>query len=321
VVNFESPSAYFSDFVLEELQGRFIGGKRLRVTERSKVEFLRNELDFQMSGMVSDESAVGIGHLLGAQVIITGRFTDIGGAYRCRFNAIDIETAERQVSPAVTVRRDRIVAFMLPETPATVPARPAPALASAYFNSGFAHYEAQRYAEAIADFTRALEAKKNDEASLRYRAHSYYELKDYNRAIADYNEALRLNPNDARAYYNRGIAYDNKGDYDRAIADYNEALRLNPNDAGAYYNRGNFYYDKGDYDRAIADYTQAIRLNPDYAKAYNNRGVAYNDKRDYDRAIADYTQAIRSTPITPMRTTTGVLPITARGTMTGQSRT
>jgi tetratricopeptide (TPR) repeat protein len=30
-------------------------------------------------------------------------------------------------------------------------------LAVAYFNSGFAHYEAKRYAEAVADFSQALE--------------------------------------------------------------------------------------------------------------------------------------------------------------------
>ena len=65
VVNFQSPSAYFSDYVLEELQGHLVSGKRLVVTERSKLELLRNELTFQMSGEVSDESAVGIGHWLG----------------------------------------------------------------------------------------------------------------------------------------------------------------------------------------------------------------------------------------------------------------
>ncbi|MDR1058553.1 MAG: hypothetical protein LBL43_03310, partial [Treponema sp.] len=176
VVNFESPSAYFSDYVLEELQGRLVNGKRLVVTERSNLELLRNELEFQMSGMVSDESAVGIGHWLGAQVIVTGSFTDLGGSYRCRFNAIDIETAVRQVSPAAVIRRDNTVAFMLPAEaapPATVPARPDPALAVAYFDAGLAHYEAKRYTEAAAEFSRALDINAGGEASLRYRAQTY----------------------------------------------------------------------------------------------------------------------------------------------------
>jgi hypothetical protein len=153
VVNFESPSARFGDFVLEELQGDLVNGKKLVVTERSKLELLRNELSFQMSGEVSDESAVSIGHWLGAQVIITGSLSDLGGAYRCRFNAIDIETAVREVSPAVTIENDRAIACLLPAgtappPPAQVPAKPDPAPATACFNSGFAHYEAGRYAEA-----------------------------------------------------------------------------------------------------------------------------------------------------------------------------
>jgi tetratricopeptide (TPR) repeat protein len=334
VVNFESPSAKFSDHVLEELQGYLVNGKKLVVTERSKLELLRNELSFQMSGEVSDESAVYIGHSLGAEVIVTGILTDLNGQDRIRFNAIDIETAVRQLSPAVTIGNDRTIAYMLPAVaappPAQVPSKPDPALAVAYFNTGFAHYEAGRYAEAVVDFTRALEVNKDDEASLRYRAYSYYYLKDYdgtitdmsrliamnpgneesyltrsaaydgkgeyNRAIADCNEALRLNPNYAAAYNNRGFAYNGKGEHDRAIADYNQALRLNSNYADAYYNRGIAYYYKGEHDRAIADYTQTLRLNPNLAQAYVNRGVAYGDKGEYDRAIADYDQALRLNP-------------------------
>ncbi|MDR0785930.1 MAG: hypothetical protein LBE74_08665, partial [Treponema sp.] len=90
-VNFESPSARFSDYVLEELQGALVNNKRLVVTERSRLELLRNELTFQVSGDVSDESAASIGKFLGAQALITGSLTELGGGnYRFRFNAIDV---------------------------------------------------------------------------------------------------------------------------------------------------------------------------------------------------------------------------------------
>jgi Flp pilus assembly protein TadD len=305
VVNLESPSARFSDFVLEELQGRFVSGRKLVVTERSRLELLRNEIEFQMSGEVSDESAVSIGHWLGAQVIVTGRLTDIGGRYRCRFSAIDIETAVRQISPAVTVRHDNTIAYMLPTgsalpaggaLSAQVPSRPDPLLATVYFNAGFAHYEAKRYTEAIADFTRALEVKSDDEASLRYRSYSYCDLEDYDKALADFNEFIRLNPNDAVTYYNRGVVYGYKDETEKAIADYNEAVRLNPNFTEAYYNRSIVYRKKKDHDRAIADCLQAIRLNPNLAEAYFTRGNVYADQGDHDRAITDYTEAIRLKP-------------------------
>jgi tetratricopeptide (TPR) repeat protein len=61
--------------------------------------------------------------------------------------------------------------------PAKIPSKKTPVLATLYFNSGLAYYEAGRYAEAIAEFTHALEIREDDAASLRYREDSYYYLR------------------------------------------------------------------------------------------------------------------------------------------------
>ncbi|MDR0722035.1 MAG: tetratricopeptide repeat protein [Treponema sp.] len=283
------------------MQGVFVNNKRLVVIERSNLEILRDEQNFQMSGEVSDESAASLGKFIGAPALITGSLTDIGGgSYRFRFNAIDVETAVRKLSPAVTIERDTTIAFMLlAETappPARVPARPDPALATAYFNAGFAHYEAKRYTEAVAEFTRALEVKKDDAASLYYRVYSYYYLKDYDRSIADVSRMIQLELRNADHYLLRSAAYVYKGEYDRAIADCTEAIRLNPNLANAYYNRGLAYGNKGEHDRAIADYTEAIRLNPNLAEAYIGRGVTYCYKGNYSRARADWEKVLQIDP-------------------------
>jgi tetratricopeptide (TPR) repeat protein len=298
VVNLESPSAYFSDYVLQELQGVLINNQRLVVVERAGLELLRNEVQFQMSGEVDGETAVNMGKWLGAQFVVAGNLTDLGGRYRFRFNATDVETAAQKVSPAVTVGNDRTIAYMLPAgaapPPAQVPAKPDPALAAAYFNAGLAHYEAKRYTEAVADFTRALAVKKDDEASLRYRAYSYYLLKNYDGTITDVSRLIQMNPGNAESYYlARSDAYVKKGEYDKAIADCNEVLRVNPDYADAYDSRGVAYSDKGEYDKAIADFNEALRINPNYAETYNNRGVAYGKKGEYDKAVTDFTQALR----------------------------
>ena len=69
--------------------------------------------------------------------------------------------------------------------------------AAAYFNAGMAHYEAKRYAEAAAEFSRALEVKADDGAALRYRGLSYYYLKDYDRSITDMSRLIRMRPDNA----------------------------------------------------------------------------------------------------------------------------
>ncbi|MDR0784925.1 MAG: tetratricopeptide repeat protein [Treponema sp.] len=266
VATFESPSAKFSDYVLEELQGVLVNNRRLVVTERSRLELLRKELEFHMSGYVSDERAASLGKYLGAQALVTGSLTELGGGnYRCRFNAIDVETAVRKASSVVTIQRDNVMAFMLPTetitTLAQVPSKLDPALAAVYFNAGFTHYESGRYTEAVADFTRTLEVKTDDEASLRYRVYSYYYLKDYDGSVTDASRLIQLEPKNEGNYNIRGAAYQGKGDYDRAIGDYDQALRLNPNDANTYYGRGLAYYYKRDYVRARADFENALRLN------------------------------------------------------------
>jgi hypothetical protein len=63
-----------------------------------------------------------------------------------------------------------------------------------YFNSGVAHCEAKRRAEAAADFTRAPEVKGDDKASLRCRGYSYYYIKDYDRGIARYRRGTMKKP-------------------------------------------------------------------------------------------------------------------------------
>jgi tetratricopeptide (TPR) repeat protein len=315
VVNLESPSARFSDYVLQELQGVLVSNERLVVVERANLELLRDEVTFQMSGEVDKETAVTLGRRIGAQIVVAGNFTDVGGTYRFRFNAIDVETAVRKASPVTNVRRDNTVAYMLPAgtapPPAKVPAKPDPLLATVYFNAGFAHYEAKRYTEAVADFTRALEVKKDDEASLQYRALAYYNLKDYDGIITDMSRLIQMRPERPEnvTYYRvRGNVYAFKREYARAIADLEKALQLEPNDAGTqrglaavYFMRGNAYsHDPKDYDRAIADFNEGFRLDPNdkvwkesVAAIYYFWGETYRAKGNYDAAIANYNRSIQ----------------------------
>jgi tetratricopeptide (TPR) repeat protein len=133
-----------------------------------------------MSGKLDHEATVSIGRSLDVRQIITGNLTDLDGSYRCTFNVIDIETTMVELSAEATIRRNETIAYMLPKEriiPAKVSSKKDPVWATLYFNSGLAYYEAGRYAEAIAEFTHALEIKEDDTASLRYREDSYYYLR------------------------------------------------------------------------------------------------------------------------------------------------
>jgi tetratricopeptide (TPR) repeat protein len=284
IAAWESPSLGLSDYIMEELTGALFD-RDIEVADRQNLEYVYKELNLQRRGEVSDESARSIGKFLGAGLVITGQFTELGGPYRYRTNAVNVETATRDSVSRIDVKGDAALRRMIA------------ALASQKTAVKTASYgEGEKAAPKTASYRKSGSSAPKTAGAFLDRGILFYKRGDYETAIEDFTEVLKLNPDYAAAYFNRGVAYNDKKDYDRAIADYTQAIRLDPDLAPAYNNRGAAYNDKKDYDRAIADFTQAIRLDPDLAPAYTGRGIAYVGKKDYDRAIADYTQAIRLDP-------------------------
>jgi hypothetical protein len=113
VLNFVSNSSDLSDYVVEELMNTIVEGKILKVVDRTKLDVIRNEIQFQMSGEVSDETMQEVGRMLGAQEIIAGQATDFGDILRVRIFSINVESAERRASFATDIIKDNRVLALL----------------------------------------------------------------------------------------------------------------------------------------------------------------------------------------------------------------
>ncbi|MDR1902850.1 MAG: hypothetical protein LBQ88_11285 [Treponema sp.] len=113
VLNFSSTSTDFSEYVLGELSTELVNGKRLQVVDRKNLDAIRAEMDFQLSGEVSDESAQAIGRKLGAEYIISGSLANTGGIYRFRINTINVESAGIAASSATDIANDSKVQTLL----------------------------------------------------------------------------------------------------------------------------------------------------------------------------------------------------------------
>jgi len=89
-------------------------------------------------------------------------------------------------------------------------------------------------------------------------------------AIEDFTKAIEIKPNDIMAYNNRGSAYAQQGDYIQAISDFTKAIGINPNDPVAYHNRGVAYFGLKQYDRAWGDVNMVKEIgatvNPEIIK-------------------------------------------------------
>jgi TolB-like protein len=125
VLSFAAPTEAFSMYVLDELTAALVNHKKLMVLDRKNLDVVRQEQNFGLSGEVDDESAIQIGHFLGAQAVVTGRLNRTGGAYRMVIQAINAETSAVEASYSSDIAVDDHLARLLegaaPEPPPTSP--------------------------------------------------------------------------------------------------------------------------------------------------------------------------------------------------------
>ena len=101
VVNCVSRSVKLSSYVLQEMVVNLVNSGKFTVVEREDLDIVNKELQFQLSGDVSDESAQSIGKMLGAQVIVTCALDDTSVL---RVKAIAVESARILAAQSVTVQ-------------------------------------------------------------------------------------------------------------------------------------------------------------------------------------------------------------------------
>jgi hypothetical protein len=82
-----------TEYIAGELEYIWVNGG-FAITDRSELDRLRREQDFQMSGEVDDATAVSIGKFAGARIIVTGRIDGEGDLRRLRLRAIDTQTTD-----------------------------------------------------------------------------------------------------------------------------------------------------------------------------------------------------------------------------------
>jgi len=115
-----------------------------------------------------------------------------------------------------------------------------------------------RYDEAIADTNAAIGLDPRNPQYLCQRADLRAKKQMYADAIADYTAALEKAPDYVWAFRGRGQAYLGQGNAKLALDDLNAALRQKPGDFNLTLLRGRANSQAQNYDAAIADFTQAL---------------------------------------------------------------
>jgi TolB-like protein len=100
---------YFYDSMMENIwkQGGII------LYERTKIEALQKELNFSLAGLVSDETAQRIGHLVGVGTVVYGSLTKIGSDYRMSIRAAAVESGRVLFPKSYDLQLDTRLAGLL----------------------------------------------------------------------------------------------------------------------------------------------------------------------------------------------------------------
>jgi hypothetical protein len=114
VILFYSPSEKLSEYAIDELSAHLVNSYRFDVVERKYLDMVRRELNFQLSGEVSDESALSIGKMLGAQYITLGEIAQVGSKWKLRTFTIHVETAKREVITTADINmNDKDILYLI----------------------------------------------------------------------------------------------------------------------------------------------------------------------------------------------------------------
>jgi tetratricopeptide (TPR) repeat protein len=166
-------------------------------------------------------------------------------------------------------------------------------LAVAYQRRGLLRAQAEKWGEAIADFTQSLRLQPDDAGTLTERGRVFFRQGLWDLATDDLTAALRLEPAHEKALCSRAEVSKAKGDYNRAMRDCRQVIRNNPASKAAYRILGSVYAmpEVARYEEAQVCYRRAAELGEDCAKE-----------------IAAVNEALKPTPPPQPPETTGSPP-------------
>ncbi|MFZ3500229.1 tetratricopeptide repeat protein [Streptomyces sp. 5.8] len=144
--------------------------------------------------------------------------------------------------------------------------------------------------------TRADLAPEGRALALTLRGRDHRNGQDFAQALTDYTEALDLNPRATRPRYGRGRTYELAGSRDEAAAEYTRVIGLKPGHVLSLVNRGMLHYLSGRYEEAVEDFNSVVGIVPEHRQALTGRGITYGAMARHEEALADLSHAAAIQP-------------------------
>jgi tetratricopeptide (TPR) repeat protein/predicted aspartyl protease len=144
---------------------------------------------------------------------------------------------------------------------------------------------------------RATPDEHDDPDALARRGEAFASRRDFEHALADLSKAIELRPDEQEYLYQRALVYRQSGQATLALADLDHVLTLNQDFLRAYLPRAEIRIREKNLDGAIADLDAVDRLAPKQADIRFVLAERYEAVERYSQAIAQYDLWIPNHPV------------------------
>jgi len=184
------------------------------------------------------------------------------------------------------------IAYILILLPLMITASVQAQSAKQYFKAGEDFAKANNYADAIIQFTKAIELDPDYDKAYIQRATAFSRSGDHKSAAEDYDRALAFESKDQEIFYFAGLEWHLFGDNPIALDRLSMAIQMKGNFLEAYRVRWAVNMALLRYEEALQDAKRCLKLKED-EKSYYNLAQVYEKLEMYNEAGDAYRQSLR----------------------------
>lgn len=155
-----------------------------------------------------------------------------------------------------------------------------------YLSRGKVAFEARRYADAAAEFRKAIAAKPDSFTARVNLGAALMQLGDPKGAAEQFEEAIRLAPLKALAHYNLAVLLAGENKHEQAIDHLRSVLNIDDGDHVARFLLAQELAKAGRLDDALAEYSRVVQADPDNESALLEQVKLLHRKGEFKQALA-----------------------------------
>ena len=154
-----------------------------------------------------------------------------------------------------------------------------------YLSRGKVAFEAQRYADAAAEFRKAVAAKPDSVTARVNLGAALSQTGDLNGAVEQFEAAIRIEPEKANAHYNLAVLLARQNKHANAIAHLHSALKAEPGDVSARYLLAQELAKINQLDGAVTEFSRVVQSAPGNESALLELVKLLHHKRQFKQAL------------------------------------